>query len=119
MDVQMANDQILTKLFFPLERISPGSGAIKAVSLMSRSNFSSIFSITESEIEIKSETVSLLWAQSQVLQMSTPRLRLLHHENKCGHIFNCLGGWLFGSLSFQQFLTHGCYLNERTNDFVV
>ena len=43
-----------------------GSRAIKA--RRSHSHFSSIYSFTESEIETKSETVSLLWPRSQIYQ---------------------------------------------------
>ena len=45
-----------------------GSGAIKVRQshFWSQSHFSSIYSFTESEIEIKIETVSLLWPWSQI-----------------------------------------------------
>ena len=45
-----------------------GSGAIKArrSHFWSQSHFSSIYSFTESEIEIKSEIVSLLWPRSLI-----------------------------------------------------
>ena len=47
---------------------TPGSGAIKArrCHFWSQSHFSFIYSFTKSEIEMKSETVSLLWPWSLV-----------------------------------------------------
>ena len=49
--------------------LSSGSGAIKErwSHFWSQSHFYSIYSFTESEIEIKSESVSLLWPRSLLL----------------------------------------------------
>ena len=55
-----------------------GSGAIKArrSHFLSQSHFSSIYSFTESEIDIKSEIVSLLWPRSQDSDKSVPNMSM-------------------------------------------
>ena len=99
----------------------PGSGAIKArrSQFWSQSHSSSIYSFTESEIEIKSEIVSLPWPRSLVHDKDTFRTCLVAISAKDTPKFDALFQYPFAFLDsievvLRIWLPHGGPVSKRS-----